>query len=78
MDTMKIGGRSFPVLGYVTDECIGTIPAVDIPMISDLKWQLDGLRDRLENPEMYRRIGEDVEVSIDSLREWLTKRGVRA
>lgn len=78
LETMKIGTREFPVSGYVTDECIGTVRAVDIPMISDLKWQLRCLRDRLENPEAYQRIGEDVEATIASLREWLAERGMKA
>lgn len=78
METMKIGTREFPVLGYVADECIGTVPVADIPMMSDINLQLDALRDRLEHLEAYRRIGEDVEAAIAGLREWLAERGVRA
>ena len=71
METMKIGERFFPVAGYVTDEAMGTVPLVDLPMMSDYRWQLKSLRDRLEAPEKYRAIGEDVEVTIADLRRWL-------
>ena len=71
METMKIGGPSFPVAGYVTDEAIGTVPLVDLPMVSDYRWQLESLQGRLEAPEKYRAIGEDVEAVISDLRRWL-------
>ena len=71
METMKIGERSFPVAGYVTDEAMGTVPLVDLPMMGDYRWQLKSLQDRLEAPEKYRAIGEDVEAVISDLRRWL-------
>lgn len=72
MDTMKIGGRCFPITSYAVRESTGeVVPLVDIPMMSDYQWHLRGLRDRLEHPERYRAIGEDVEEVVAQLQEWL-------
>lgn len=72
METMKIRERSFPVAGYVTDEAMGTVPLVDLPMMSDYKFQRIALEDRLQHPEVYREVlGEDVELAIAGLRQWL-------
>ena len=72
MDTMEIGGRTFPIVGYVKRKSNGqVVPLVDIPMMSDYKWQLQALQDRLEYPEKYRHTGEDVEAVIAQLRQWL-------
>ena len=32
---MKVGGREYPIAGYVTTKQQGTLPLVDIPMMSD-------------------------------------------
>lgn len=72
METMEIRGRSYPVMGYVTSEELGTAPLVDIPMMSDYRWNMKALQSRLENPEMYREaLGEDVEAVIAKLRRSL-------
>lgn len=39
--------------------------------VSDYKWQLDALRDRLQNPEKYM-VDEDVPIVIENLQKWLT------
>lgn len=70
--TMKIGTKDYPITGYVKSKKHGVVPMVDIPMMSDYKWQLQSLQSRLENPELYRRVlGEDVEAVIAQLRKWL-------
>lgn len=72
LKTMKIGSREYPVAGYVTTKQTGTVPLVDIPMMSDYKWQLRSLRSRMENPERYQEaFDEDVEAVIIRLRKWL-------
>lgn len=72
LKTMKIGNREFPVIGYVTTKQTGTVPLVDIPMMSDYEWQEKALQSRLANPEFYRKaLGEDVEAAIARIREWL-------
>ncbi len=70
---MKVGGREYPIAGYVTTKQQGTLPLVDIPMMSDYKWHLSCLNSRLENPEMYRAADEDVEAVIAELRETLAR-----
>lgn len=72
METMEICGRAYPVTGYAVREDSGKVfPITDVPMMSDYKWKLKALQDRLENPEKYRTIGEDVEAVIAQLRHWL-------
>jgi len=72
METMEIGGRTFPVVGHVTSKTTGQkVPLVDIPMMSDYKWQLTSLQSRLDHPEWYAAIGEDVNATIAQLRRWL-------
>lgn len=69
MKTMNIGGREYPVVGFVEDKRFGKLPLVAIPMMSDYQWPLRCLESRLENPEAYREmLGEDVEAVIDRLR----------
>lgn len=70
---MKIGSREFPIVGYVKSKRFGTVPMVDIPMMSDYKWHLTCLNSRLKDPEMYRASGEDVEATIARLRETLAQ-----
>lgn len=70
---LNIDGLCCPIIGQVTTKKFGTLPLVDVPMMSDYKWQLKALEDRLENPEKYRAIGENVEEAIAQLREWLEK-----
>lgn len=73
LKTMKVGQREYPIIGYVETKQMGTLPLVDIPMMSDYKWHLLSLNSRLKNPEMYRAAGEDVEATIAQLRETLAQ-----
>lgn len=67
METMEILGRDYPIIKHVDN-----VPVVDLPQMSDYKWQLQALQDRLSNPEKYRTaLGEDVEATIAYLRQWL-------
>ena len=56
METMEVCGRNYPVIGYEEDETLGTVPLLDIPMMSDYNWQLRPLQSRLKNPELYREV----------------------
>lgn len=38
METMKINGVSYPVIGQVKRKNGETVPMLDIPMMSDEKW----------------------------------------
>lgn len=67
----KLNIGAAPVIGQVTTKEFGTLPLVAVPMMSDYKWQLKALEDRLVDPEKYRAIGENVEEATAQLREWL-------
>lgn len=75
-ETYTINGKEYPVVGHanVVDKgnVIGTFPIVDIPQISDYKWQLGCLKSRLEHPEHYTA-SENVEEVIAKLRQWLAE-----
>lgn len=76
MQNYEIAGKEYPIIGYAAlrngdGEVIqDAIPVLDIPQVSDYKWQLDCLNDRLEHPEKYAAF-EDVEERIAYLRKWL-------
>ena len=64
---MNIGGREFPVIGYVDSREMGHVPLVDVPMMNDATWNRRCLESRRRHPEAYREMGEDVEVVIAML-----------
>ena len=68
-DTYNVAGRDYPVIAYF-DFDDKFIPLVDIPQMSNYKWQQKCLRDRLKHPEKYRDT-EDVESTIQRLIKWL-------
>ncbi len=71
-ETYEIAGKSFPVIGYAKQPGYGRVPIVNIPMMSDYKWQLMALESRLKDPEGYtERHGEDVPAVIERLKDWL-------
>ena len=59
-DTYTISGRKYKVEEYVKVKNKDTqeqylLPLVDIPMVSDYKWQSDALESRLKHPEWYEK-----------------------
>jgi hypothetical protein len=68
---IKIAGKEYPVRDYIENKQGQKAPLVELPMMSDYKWQLSCLNSRLNNPEIYRETGEDVEAVIKKLRQWL-------
>lgn len=69
--THTVAGKEFPVIGY-TDLNGKAVPLVDIPSMSDYKWQLMCLQSRIENPELYSDT-EDVAATIERLKKWLAE-----
>ncbi len=69
--TYTLNGKEFPVKWLFR---LGNMefPLVDIPMMSDYKWQFNCLLDRLEHPEKYREF-ENVEETIERLKKWLVE-----
>ncbi len=48
------------------------IPVAPLRMMSDFKWQYDGLMDRINNPDKYRmHCDENVEETVEHLKQWL-------
>jgi len=39
VETYKILDREYPAIGYITAPQIGTVPLVDLPMMSDERWE---------------------------------------
>lgn len=68
----EIAGKKFPVSGFVNVHG-KAVPIVDIPSMSDYKYQYEALRSRLQNPESYTAMGEDVEAAIKRLKRWLAE-----
>ncbi len=68
--TYKIGGKAYPVTGCRAIEGVGTFPVVDIPLVSDYKWHVDCLKDRIEHPERYADT-EDVAAVIENIKMYL-------
>lgn len=64
-------GDRVPVAYYV--ECPGgkLAPHLDIPMMSNMKWQQKCLQDRLEHRERYEARGQDVDATIARIRAWI-------
>ena len=74
--TYEINGKVYPITGTHTVNLNGeavNLPLVDIPQMSDYKWQLGYLISRLQHPEYYEKT-EDAPKAISKLEEWLLKR----
>lgn len=69
-EVFSLGGKSYPVTGYLSVAGMPTVPLVDIPMMTDYQWQLSCLKSRLEHPEVYAQF-ENVEETVAKLRQWL-------
>lgn len=76
-DTYTISGRKYKVEEYVKVKNKDTqeqyfLPLVDIPMVSDYKWQSDALESRLKHPEWCEK-DENVSEVIERLKAWLSE-----
>lgn len=69
-EVFSLGGKSYPVTGYLSVAGMPTVPLVDLPMMTDYQWQLSCLKSRLEHPEVYAQF-ENVEETVAKLRQWL-------
>lgn len=67
----NINGQDYPISGYQNING-QAVPLVDIPMMSDYKWQLDCLISHIEHREIYETLlHEDVDATINKLKKWL-------
>ena len=60
----------------MTADYKNTSPFVNIPFMSDCKWQYMAFMDRLEHPNKYIKSGEDVEAVIERLKIWLSAHSI--
>lgn len=70
--TFNVAGREYPISDYVETKEFGTLPIVDIPMMTNYKWQKLCLEFRIKNRELYGK-HEDVDTSIAELQAWIAK-----
>lgn len=69
-EVFSLGGKSYPVTGYLSVAGMPTVPLVDLPMMTDYQWQLSCLKSRLQHPEVYAQF-ENVEETVAKLHQWL-------
>lgn len=73
--TYEILGKAYPVVGYVTAPQIGTVPLVDLPMMSDEEWNRTARENAVHN--YTRKFGHPPE-SIAEAVEWQHKEAAEA
>lgn len=61
-----------PLVANVESKKCGIVPLADVPMMSDYKWQLLCLKDRMEHPEKYDKT-ENVAETIANIKKWLSE-----
>lgn len=71
----EVNGQKVPVKRMVMSPLAGKkVPLLDMPMMSDIKWQRMALENRLRSPEPYEKyLNEDVPAVIRKLEAWLAK-----
>lgn len=70
--TYELGGKERPVEAMVKAGN-AMIPLVGLKMMTDLKLHKICLESRLENPQPYSNMGEDVEAVIEKLRRTIAE-----
>ena len=80
MEKYEINGKEFPIAGHA--RVVGeqgvftgeTILCVNIPMVSDYQWFLECLHSRLEHPETYQNVDNNVREMIEYCANWLREK----
>lgn len=70
--TYTINGKRYGISEFVNDGGI-MVPVVDIPQMSDYRWQEMALKSRIETPELYREMGVDVDAEIARIKKQLAE-----
>ena len=80
MKKIRINGKKYKVERYIEvknkDEVIGSIPLLSVTMMSDYKWQLQAMKDRLQNS--YKYSNENISDVLNNLKEWLLNNTTKA
>lgn len=58
-ETYEINGKEFPIIGYSKCPDGTYVPLVDIPMMSDERWQQIAMEEREKYPELYAKLDKD-------------------
>ena len=66
-----VGLKEYPIIESLEGPSGEHVPVVDVPLMSDIKWQRMALEERLRHPELYALLGEDVPATVQQLRAWL-------
>lgn len=66
-----IGLKEYPIIESLEGPDGEHVPVVDVPLMSDVKWQRMALEERLRHPELYALLGDDVPAACERLRAWL-------
>ena len=66
------GGREWNVSGWEAIEGVGIFPILEMPQVSDYRWQLEALESRLQHPEYYEK-RENMAAVIEGLKSYLEK-----
>lgn len=76
--TVKIGSREYPVIGYVWSPMYGNVPLVDLPMMSDQRWNELAEQNAVKN--YTQELGHPprtVKEAVEWQREWCEQRARR-
>lgn len=73
--TYEILGKAYPIVGYATAPQIGTVPLVDLPMMSDEEWNRTACENAVHN---YTRKFGHLPESIAEAVEWQHKEAAEA
>lgn len=71
-EVYRLAGKDYPVTARVKMQGGLNLPLVDLPMMSDYRWQQGCLESRLRHPEVYAKF-ENVEEVVANLRQWLAE-----
>ena len=76
-EVYRLAGQDYPVTARVKMQGGLNVPLVDLPMMSDQRWQVMALEDRLAHREKYED-SEEVDSVIADLRKWLAEHALAA
>ena len=66
-ESYEAGGKYYPVNGYITSKAGAVVPLVDIPQMSDEKWQKAAARNAADN---YTREHGKPPESLETALKW--------
>ena len=74
-ETYEIAGKAYPLLGYVTTPQTGSVPLVDLPMMTDEEWERTARENAVHN--FTRKFGRPP-ATVEEAVEWQRKDTIQA